>query len=201
MHIELAFIIMILLLIFVILTIYLSILNVISSGVLAQTNSISEALSFANLKQTADRIGKAKIFSALLLSGIFINILTIIVNLVAIPIVNSILAGVVTTLIVIFNARLYALIYNERNQRSNNVQNQITGSNQISGDYKPQNDVASTSQTTGNPNGDVAKDSFENYIEGSEKDDVTSESIKACPKCGHSNPAFVRECLNCGEML
>ena len=196
MHTDFALVIFIFIIIFAVISIYLSVLNVVASGKLAQTNSLADALSFGQLREVADRIGKLKIYVTLLLAGILTSILMSFFSfLMVIPIFGVIIFAFVMTLSVVFNGRVIALLYNERNLKENNLSKEESGS--LSGtdfDYNKysRDDIEE---------GPVSQDLFEDYIERSEQEDLTQTSLTRCSKCGHSNPDFVDLCLNCGEKM
>lgn len=196
MHTDFALVIFIFIIIFAVISIYLSVLNVVASGKLAQTNSLADALSFGQLREVADRIGKLKIYVTLLLAGILTSILMSFFSfLMVIPIFGVIIFAFVMTLSVVFNGRVIALLYNERNLKENNLSKEESGS--LSGtdfDYNKysRDDIEE---------GPVSQDLFEDYIERSEQEDLTQTSLARCSKCGHSNPDFVDLCLNCGEKM
>ena len=196
MHTDFALVIFIFIIIFAVISIYLSVLNVVASGKLAQTNSLADALSFGQLREVADRIGKLKIYVTLLLAGILTSILMSFFSfLMVIPIFGVIIFAFIMTLSVVFNGRVIALLYNERNLKENNLSKEESGS--LSGtdfDYNKysRDDIEE---------GPVSQDLFEDYIERSEQEDLTQTSLTRCSKCGHSNPDFVDLCLNCGEKM
>lgn len=196
MHTDFALVIFIFIIIFAVISIYLSVLNVVASGKLAQTNSLADALSFGQLREVADRIGKLKIYVTLLLAGILTSILMSFFSfLMVIPIFGVIIFAFIMTLSVVFNGRVIALLYNERNLKENNLSKEESGS--LSGTDFDHNKYSRDDIEEG----PVSQDLFEEYIESSEQEDLTQTSLTRCSKCGHSNPDFVDLCLNCGEKM
>ena len=195
LHSESALMLLILLVIFAVLTIYLSILNVVASGLLAQTGSIADALSFTHLRQVADRIGKLKIYGTLLLAGIISSLLSNIFLFIQVPVIDIILLTVVGTAILVFNGRVMALLYNQRNVKDNN--SPVNQQSTMTANYYPTSSVNKYNRE----NNQFSSDSFEDYIEKSEQEDLKDTKLVACSKCGHSNPDFIELCLNCGEKL
>ena len=196
MHTDFALVIFIFIIIFAVISIYLSVLNVVASGKLAQTNSLADALSFGQLREVADRIGKLKIYVTLLLAGILTSILMSFFSfLMVIPIFGVIIFAFIMTLSVVFNGRVIALLYNERNLKENNLSKEESGS--LSGTDFDHNKYSRDDIKEG----PVSQDLFEDYIESSEQEDLTQTSLTRCSKCGHSNPDFVDLCLNCGEKM
>ncbi|AWX32233.1 DUF4013 domain-containing protein [Methanosphaera sp. BMS] len=196
LHTDFALVIFIFIIIFAIISIYLSVLNVVASGKLAQTNSLADALSFGQLREVADRIGKLKIYVTLLLAGILTSILMSFFSfLMGIPIFGVIIFAFIMTLSVVFNGRVVGLLYNERNLKENSVsveQSDSVSSTDFDYNKYSRDDIKE---------GPVSQDSFEEYLESSEQEDLTQTSLTRCSKCGHSNPDFVDLCLNCGEKL
>ena len=196
MHTDFALVIFIFIIIFAVISIYLSVLNVVASGKLAQTNSLADALSFGQLREVADRIGKLKIYVTLLLAGILTSILMSFFSfLMVIPIFGVIIFAFIMTLSVVFNGRVIALLYNERNLKENNLSKEESDS--LSGIDFDHNKYSRDDIEEG----PVSQDLFEEYIESSEQEDLTQTSLTRCSKCGHSNPDFVDLCLNCGEKM
>ncbi len=196
MHTDFALVIFIFIIIFAVISIYLSVLNVVASGKLAQTNSLADALSFGQLREVADRIGKLKIYVTLLLAGILTSILMSFFSfLMVIPIFGVIIFAFIMTLSVVFNGHVVALLYNERNLKENNLSKEESDS--LSGIDFDHNKYSRDDIEEG----PVSQDLFEEYIESSEQEDLTQTSLTRCSKCGHSNPDFVDLCLNCGEKM
>ncbi|MDO5825300.1 MAG: DUF4013 domain-containing protein [Methanosphaera sp.] len=202
---DFAWIIFVFMIIFAILSIYLGILNVVASGKLAQTNSLADALSFSTLTEMADRIGKLKIYVTLLFAGIVTGILSFFSLLMAIPIIGLVIFAGIITIMVLFNGRVMGLLYNERYLKENNVLPESEDDSENAGDLDGRGVFADKSgkyqYSRNGESGYVSHDTFEEYIEKSEQEDLTRNHLIRCSKCGHSNPNFIDLCLNCGEKL
>ena len=198
----------------------------VALGRLAETGSISEALSVDNVWNVTKQIGFVEIFVMLLITGLFaLVILVISYILLIIPILGYLLLFLVITYLTILFARVYALIYKERNGPQTYTNQNYPQQNYNNFNYQqnmqqyPQNNQYNSQSyqqqyqnPTVNPQNTQANnapDQILDFIPDENKEDnqpqapadVNTEQVLFCPACGHQNVENSNFCLKCGAKL
>jgi hypothetical protein len=175
-------------LIYVVLMIFIGILQVVAICNFAKTDSVRESLSISNMYKLAKEIGLLKIFLAILLCNIISEIIIMIGSVISlIPVVGLlVLAFIIYTYIILASYRVYGLIYRERYINDNQQENP----NQANVLDIPENEAIKEIES------DVSSNNLMNN-----KEHMDNNSIQRCSKCGYTNPDFVQICINCGNNL
>ncbi|MBE6494398.1 MAG: DUF4013 domain-containing protein [Methanosphaera stadtmanae] len=198
-------------LIYLILSLIVTLLLPVAYGKLSESNSISEALSIEKVWEITNNIGLVEIFVLLLIVSIFTIVIAVLsLFLLLIPLIGPIIIMMIVTFLVIFMARIYGLIYLEQHNQSNIYspysqqqesqiyqQNQNININTKVCPYCGQHNMMNVNQcvTCGNllQNDERISNRYEtisNYSQGI-----------LCPQCGTDNTKDATFCTSCGTTL
>jgi len=173
----------------------LSAMYIVALGRFTETNSISEALQFGSIYDTARNIGLGKIIIVILVTNIISSFISLIgMILVNIPIIGFfIMTYILYNFFIMFNSRCYALLYRDRFENNNTGFNQNTMNN----NYNNELNNYQNNNLENNPNNQY--DFQPKKIDSSEEN--VSINLKKCNQCGYSNPDYANICGNCGNEL
>lgn len=204
-------------LLFYVLIFIISLLVPAIYGRLAETNSMSQALSVSEIWNITKRIGFGKVFATLIIMNLITSLLTLLsILLFFVPVIGIILIAVLIAYYMMFHARCYALLYLDKdynmmsNQPYNNNQYQQNNYNQynqqnnsIDDNYQiPENQI---NQEANNPLDFQNKnENQQNNNNDFKRPNNTSKDInklEICPNCGGENREDATYCIICGEEL
>ena len=203
---------LILMLIGIVVAIIVGILSIVAVCRLAETNSISEAVKFKEIYETAKQIGLGKIFGVMFITNLIMGILLSIVETTySIPaLAIFILLYFFGTYTVLVTNRAYGLLYCDRitgNTFQNTFQqpyNAINNQQQVnteSYDFQPNNVENEKIEFTPKEIEDIPTNFKANDIINTDKNQNVENFAKKCDKCGYRNPEYVKICINCGKEL
>ena len=197
-----AILVFVLLLLFIIAIIAVGLLLIVALCRLAETNSISQALSITDIYETAKQIGILKIFGVIVICNVLLSLISLVgtfINL--IPIIGTIIVlYILYTYIELVSYRAYGLLYRENNP----VQSQMAFQQPYTPIENPQNQqINNETQDFKSIEDNTENLDFERVNnEGNVSSDENGEAqLKKCSKCGYSNHDYVNICVNCGNEL
>lgn len=194
MYLDLSIVSVILMLLVYVVIFILTLLFPAIYGTLAETNSISEALSISKVWDITKQIGFVKVFLVLIIFNVVVSILSMIILFIMfIPVIGPIIVALIFTYYSIASGHCYGLLYLEKDQDDTfNNQYQFNQPNQPieSSQQDDSNQALPEDNTQDKPLDFQRPNNQEN-----------TDKTESCPNCGTENKSDAKFCMTCGEEL